>query len=195
MRNSRCRKHGGATPRGVAHPNFKHGRHSVDLPTRLAADYEAGRADKKLLELIDDIAVTDARFLDLLRRVDSGEAGILWRTLKGLKAKADAAKMAHDVERFAFYDSAITDIINRGVSDYAAWDEAGRWMDRKVRLVESQRKRAVELRQTITVQEMLTMIGVVSDILQRHIPDRDILKAIQHELNGLAGQELDETIN
>src|SRR4051812_32142589 len=87
MPNGRCRMHGGATPRGPALPQFKHGRYSRSLPTRLAAQYEAAQSDPVLMELRDEIALNDARLADLLGRVDTGESGSLW----GAAAKAHAA--------------------------------------------------------------------------------------------------------
>ena len=79
---TRCRIHGGATPRGFDHPLTKTGRYSKHLPTRLLADYEAALADPNLLSAREDIAKLTARQADLLRRVDSGEAGALWGAMR-----------------------------------------------------------------------------------------------------------------
>ena len=77
-----CYQHGGATPRGMALPQTKTGRYSRDLPTRLAARYQESLSDPDLLALREEIALIDARLGDLLKRVDSGESGVLWDLLQ-----------------------------------------------------------------------------------------------------------------
>jgi flagellar motility protein MotE (MotC chaperone) len=61
-----CRVHGGATPRGIASPHFKTGRHSRDLPTQLSGRYLEAITDAELLSLRDDIALVDTRISELL---------------------------------------------------------------------------------------------------------------------------------
>src|SRR5258708_37054514 len=43
-----CYHHGGKTPRGIASPNFKHGRYSKSLPARMRERYEEALADPHL---------------------------------------------------------------------------------------------------------------------------------------------------
>jgi hypothetical protein len=68
---TRCRLHGGATPRGPAiGPAFKHGRYSRDLPTRLAARYADSQADPDLASLRADLALIHTRITEVLERLD-----------------------------------------------------------------------------------------------------------------------------
>lgn len=64
-----CRAHGGATPRGMASPHWKHGRYSSALPEGLAARYEAALADSRLLSLRDDIALVNLEITEALASV------------------------------------------------------------------------------------------------------------------------------
>ena len=59
MPNGRCRLHGGKSPAGLASPHYKDGRYSKALPARLAARYATAEADPRLLELRDEVALTD----------------------------------------------------------------------------------------------------------------------------------------
>jgi hypothetical protein len=77
-----CRMHGAKTPRGPDLPQFKSGRYSNFLPTRLAATYRNAAKDPELLSLHSEIALLDARMAELLGRVDTGESGALWGTLQ-----------------------------------------------------------------------------------------------------------------
>lgn len=84
-----CLAHGGRTPRGVASPHFRTGRHSRDLPTRLAVRFEAAEGDPRLLELRGELALLDARIEELLGQLDRGEGdeandAPLWREIVAL---------------------------------------------------------------------------------------------------------------
>src|SRR4051812_792158 len=56
---SRCRLHGGATPRGIASPHFIDGRYSLEFPPRLRSRYVEACNDPELLSLRDDVAVIE----------------------------------------------------------------------------------------------------------------------------------------
>ena len=64
-----CLAHGGRTPRGVASPHFKTGRHSRSLPGHLVADYERALNDPKLLSLRDEIALNEAMLVTVLHQL------------------------------------------------------------------------------------------------------------------------------
>lgn len=70
MPNGRCRIHGGKSPSGIAHPNFKTGRYSKDIPTRLSKGYQEALSDPDLLQLNDEIRLTDSLMSELLERFE-----------------------------------------------------------------------------------------------------------------------------
>jgi predicted AAA+ superfamily ATPase len=55
--------------------------------------------------------------------------------------------------------SALAALIQQGTDDYHAWEEASRQIDRTQRLVESERKRAVELHQLITMDDFRDLLS------------------------------------
>ena len=73
----RCRNHGGASPVGMAHPNFKTGRWSRYLPKNLKAKYEEAQADPFAKTHTSDLALIDAKVKDLLERADN-EGNPVW---------------------------------------------------------------------------------------------------------------------
>ena len=105
MRNGRCRMHGGATPRGMASPHFKHGRYSKDLPVRLAAVYEQVRGDDDLLAVRDEAALLQARIGELLMSLDADDAAEseerIWREVVRM---IDALRQASESERKRLVD-------------------------------------------------------------------------------------------
>lgn len=187
-----CYHHGGKNPRGIASATFKHGGSSkYMLPVRMREHYSNALSDPKLLELKDEIAVVHARAQDLVSRVDSGESGHLWRLLQ--KAYADLTNAKDGEEQLA----AITEIgklITRGSSDYAAWAETMKEIDRKQRLVESERKRAVELNLMVALDQIKPYLFDTVDFIRRNITDREQLAEFQHILETRFGTDATGTL-
>lgn len=192
MENGRCRMHGGATPAGIASPHFRTGRYSRYLPDRLLARYHTGQADPDLLSQHEEIALIDARLADLLQRVDTGESGMQWK--KARKAFADLQKALNNetepdgMDQFQAL-AALAEAIAEGIADYEAWNEVNRTLNRRRQLVESERKRFVEMQQTITVERAMTLIAAMADIVKRHVSDQTTRTLIGRELLQLTGRE------
>ncbi len=74
----KCKNHGGHSLKGIASPTFKDGKRSkyMHLPEHLSARVGEYINDHKLIELRENIAVTDARLTDLYQRLSpDGGAG------------------------------------------------------------------------------------------------------------------------
>lgn len=181
MENGRCRLHGGATPRGLANPNTKHGRWSKDLPTRLAAKYQQAKSDEQLLELRDELAVVDVRLSDLLSGVDAGGASETWRELSRMVA---AYKSAGEDERPAMLDS-IFATVKRGARDWQRWEDVFKAIERRTRLAESERKRLVEMQQMMTSDQAMTLLAAVVDTVRKHVTDPNALRGISADITRL----------
>jgi hypothetical protein len=183
MANGVCYHHGGKSLAGAASPTLKHGRYSKHLPTRMLANYEQAQRDPELLNLREDIALIDARLSDLLRRVDSGESGKVWNDLK---AAWKAVQRATDDEK----DMAIAELgplIERGYLDTQAWGEIGGLLEQRRKLVESERKRLIEMQQMMTAGQAQLLIARLYDVVTQHVSDRATLAAIGAGLQALAG--------
>lgn len=181
-----CQVHGGATPRGAALPQFKHGRYSKSLPARLAARYAASASDPRLLELNQEIALVDARLEDMLARVDTGESGAIWTGLLSAKEELLAARRANDMPGQLAALALITDLITKGHADYRAWAEVGALLEQRRRLVESENKRRKDMQEFITSQQALTLMGAIVGIIKEHVTDRTQLNRIAHAIDALA---------
>jgi hypothetical protein len=178
MPNGRCRLHGGKSLAGIASPLFKDGRYSRFLPARLGPRYDEARADGELLALREDIALTDARLGDLLSRVDTGESGALWRSLMAAREDLLARRKAGDTVGQIAALNQIVELIAEGHADYRAWGEVAAVLDQRRRLVESERKRLVEMQQMISSERMMVLLGAVVGVIQEHVRDRAILSGI-----------------
>jgi hypothetical protein len=180
-----CRMHGGRTLMGLAAPRLKTGRYSKFLPTRLAADYERAAHDPELQALRHELAVVDARIADLLRRVDTGEAGerwqharTAWQTLKRAEAEARPLLQARATAE-------LDGLFEQAVGDYAAWRDILQLIERRRKLVESEAKRLGAMQQMMPKEEAMLWLSAVVAILKRHITDRETLQKISLDLNAL----------
>lgn len=185
MTNGRCRLHGGLTPRGLAHPNTKTGRWSKDLPTRLAARYQESLQDPELLNLKEDIALIDSRLAEILENLQDGDTRKLWQDLKEAFGRFEKATINEDKaeQRLSFLD--IKRLIQQGNSVYLSWMEAYGVIDQRRRTVESERKRLVEMQQTISYERAMLLIGALVGVIRRHIDDPTTLSAISQDIRAI----------
>lgn len=185
MLNGRCKLHGGASLVGIASPTLKTGRYSKHLPARLMGRYEEAVSDSELLALREDIALLDARLADLLSRVDSGEARVLWQAVEDAW-KAYRRKRGGPQERDAFV--ALDQAISDGVNDYEAWGEIHAVIEQRRKLTESERKRLIEMRQMVTAEQAMLFVSALQDSIRRHVTDRTTLTLIAQDMAAIAHQ-------
>jgi hypothetical protein len=181
-----CRVHGGKTPRGSASVHWKSGRYSRHLPTRLAAQYRLAEQDPELTNLTSDIALTDARIVDLLQRVETGEAGMVWRSAQAALQRFRVAQAKSDPDKMREHLDVLQGLIEHGASDYAAWHEIGELIEQRRKLCESEAKRLAALEQYITAEKAMALLETVVNIIRRHVHDRQALEKIAFDVGQLA---------
>jgi hypothetical protein len=195
---TRCRVHGGKTPVGPACKHYRVGRYSTYLPERLRERYEQAESDQELLSLKSEIALTDARLIDLLARVDTGESGQRWAHLTKAYEEFTLHRQARDVPKMNVALAKMERNIAQATDDRAAWAEIGELVEQRRRLTESEHKRMVALQQMLSAEEAMALTHRVVDIVTRHVTDRQVLSAIVVEMrtlmersNGLPAYEED----
>ena len=145
----------------------------------MLADFRRALKDPALLELRGEIALVHARAVDLIKRVDSGESGHLWKLLLSAWDDVETAKATQDGARMAEALTATGQLIRRGTADYAAWEDACKQIDRKQRLVESERKRMVELQQVMTLDQAMLLVNAITEAVRLHVSNQQERSAIQ----------------
>ena len=177
------------SPGGVAAGDFRHGRYSKYLPERLLGRYRDALADGELLELREEVALLDARLGEVLGRVDTGESGAVWKALRGAMAAYRQATAEGDASTAGARLAELQDLIERGTADEAVWAEIRGLIADRRRLVESERKRLVEMQQMITSEQAMVLLAAVVDTIRRHVGDRDTLAAISADIGRLVAIE------
>jgi hypothetical protein len=181
-----CVTHGGKSPSGIAAGGFRTGRYSKHLPSRLLATYETAQRDPDLLALREEVALVDARLTDLLARVETGESGFVWRELRDTYREYRKALALTDIPEMKARLEEIGTLITRGVSDEAAWIDIRATLEQRRKLVESERKRLVEMQQMLSAEQAAVMVRALVASVREHVDDPRILRAISDDLARLA---------
>jgi hypothetical protein len=185
---TRCRLHGGKALVGSACPHFRSGRYSAYLPERLRERYEQAEGDAELLSLKSEVALTDARLIDLLARVDTGESGQLWANLKKAHEEFKVYRLARDVPKMNVALAKIEALLDSAVQDHTAWGEIGTLIEQRRKLTESEAKRLITLQQMLTTEEAMALAYRLVDIVTRHVTDKHVLRDIVVDLTALVEQ-------
>ena len=179
---NRCKFHGGATPVGPDHHNWKHGRYSKFLPARLLERYHEGANDPNLTALQDELALVDVRIGELLRAV--GTTGNL-RLWKDARAKLYAFKGGGDGKRARELASAalrdLDGILTAGLTDAATWESLAELIDLRRRLAESETRRQKDLHQMISARAALQMLAQLVTAVRDRVKDPDVIEAVNQE--------------
>lgn len=177
MANGRCRMHGGKARAGALAPNFKTGRYSQYLPQRFS-ELLTSVTQGDILDLTADINVISARIADVLKRVDSGESGTLWQQAKKTFDEFREAQASGDREKIVTALNGLDSIFDKGAQDYAAWNEVKALFGQRTKMVESQRKRAVEAHQMMSTDEVLGMMRYLAESVKKHVRDPEAIANI-----------------
>lgn len=186
-----CRFHGAGTPsKGkLGGRPIKTGRYSKHLPTRLAARYNEAQNDPDLLQLRDEVALLDTRIGELLVSLQDGDTRKLWTDLQDAWSDLEMAQVETDPERKRIKTNEalgkIGRIVKRGNGIYQSWHEIYGVVDQRRKTVESERKRLVEMHQTITVERLILLMTAIAGIVKSHVDDTRTIRAIEHEIQGL----------
>jgi len=184
----RCRYHGGASLKGAAAPAFRTGRYSKYLPTHLLDRYNTAQADTELLSLREEVALLDTRLTSLVEGLSTGESVGTWEVLGATHEQLMAARRSGDAAAMARALIRIGELIERGQNEGEQWNVIVTLLDQRRKLVESERKRLVELQQVITAERAMALITAIVHVVSRHVTDRGVLNAIAIDVRQLVDQ-------
>lgn len=184
----RCDLHGGSSLAGADAGSFKHGRYSRHIPTRIVKDYEQAANDPERLSIDHEIGLVEARLKDVLSRVDTGEAGRLWKQLRTTYDAAIDAQRSGDNVTARDLLSEVGKMIRQGQGDWAVWDEVMRLVDRRARLVETEMRRQEKMRQFVTEDQARTFYRAVILAVRDNEPDPKVRRAIFDAIAHVTGE-------
>jgi hypothetical protein len=188
MPNGKCKVHGGMTPRGIASPQYKHGRYSkADMPPALKARAQELLQDDDYLSLRENIAHHDAAIMQTLEGMERGEAGKLWEMLKADKGAMLQARIEGNQGKQANHLNSILALIDRGYKDYMARLELERQHLSRAKLVEAEGKRIERAQASVNVAQLTHIIIRMAEVVATHVTDDKAVQAITGEFYALVG--------
>lgn len=183
---TKCYKHGGRVPRGLASPHWRNKGRSRYLPTALADQYLAALNDPDLLAIDKDIALIDVRMNELTGKLDASDMGKLWVDVHTAWLAMEHAQAAGDVEGMRVYYDLIGPLIKRAANSRYLWQDLIQTAKNLAILRLSEHKRLVDLRTMMTEGQMLQAVGLIQHAVREAILSRveakvarDILTDIQ----------------
>lgn len=182
---NRCKLHGGNSPRGIASPSYKHGMYSKDMPSQLANRYREARQDDELMSLRDDIALISARVGEQLSGLHDGGMMDLILQARAVYSDLIDALRKDDDPSAQMYLSSLGTLLNKGASDIMTWESIEESLEKKRKLTDSERKRLVDMRQMVTVEELLMVVGGLVNSIKKHVTDQRKLQLISEDIREL----------
>lgn len=178
---TRCKWHGGATPQGIASPQFKHGKYSKAMPAQLAALYNEAGEDRELVGLREELKAVDARLLTLMATLGADAGSARWAAV-GAAYDALQAVQPGDGKGFDAAMVQLGDAIAAQHTDDGTWREIYKAIELRRRLVDSEAKRLHRLHQMISVERVLNLVGGIMQSIKTHVSDPEKLRLVQADI-------------
>jgi hypothetical protein len=181
--------HGGMSLSGINAPAFKDGRYSKYIPTRMLERYNEAIADPELLAQRHEVALIDARLGDLLKRADEADPSKALEQARLYNIEIQKAVHDENYGRMLVMALQLDGVLNDAQDDHHVWDEVQSLIEQRRKVVESERKRLVEMQQMVSTEKALTLVTALLAAVKENVPDRQALTAIQVTFNRLVTAE------
>jgi len=187
---SRCRYHGGKTPRGIDSPHFKHG---MRVSKRILPDgfyqktYEEVFEDPKLLTLRRDIATLEVRIAELRNDLKCG--GTAPKAMKQLNethpSMLRARKQNQPIDEHL---QEMGLLLLQLQQNSETWESIATWIERKASLIEKERKHLLSTCHMMSLEQVLVLTRQMVTILHEEIQDRAVSRRINDRIRALLPQ-------
>ncbi len=192
--STKCRFHGGKTPKGIASPNFVTGKYSKYLPAGLLTAYDDARADKNNLSVHKDIELIDTLILSKLGNLDTGESAQHWEALLKSIIKARRAYKSEDYGGLEEQLDEIEALADKRRLHYATEQEIASQLEQRRKLVDTEQKIILGKQQAITAEQAMLLMSAVLESVKRNVTDASALTNIQADFIRLIGGNIHQRI-
>src|ERR1700723_294185 len=168
--DGRCREHSTATKavRTFIRNEKRDGRRSKYIPQRLLSFYKDALEDPDLMGLRDETAVVDAFIAEHLQGLDLDATHAAWEKLGKLRF---AYQTARD-DRRAMILRELFETIESGVAQWGTVEKILNLINHKRGLVETEVKRQDRIISSLSIKEVLMVVGVICDIAIEEFNDQ-----------------------
>lgn len=191
---TRCRLHGGATPKGLASPHFKTGERSKYLPPAMLKAYQEMVNNPDLLSVREDVALIDTMIAAKLPLLESGESAQHWEQVAKFIRQA---RIAYKTENYGTLEDALNEL--EAISDkrrlfYATEQEVGNQLELRRKLVDTENKILYNKERALTVEQAMLLMSALLDSVKRNVNDTTTLDAIQSDFLRLSAPTYGATV-
>jgi hypothetical protein len=189
---TRCRLHGGASPRGSDHPRFVHGRYSRLLPQNMRAQFERLLAAPER-SVRDAIDLVRSRRNELLATLEGSDAARLWKELLARWAAYEAAEAGPDRGARQAAGQALAEVIRRGAKEDRLWEQIAGLGLLAGKLCNAEWRRMRAMGEIMTPDEAMTLGLALCYPVQRYVKPKvrvGIAKEVEELLRSIREQRL-----
>lgn len=186
--STKCRLHGGKSPRGASHPNFKTGQHSKYLPARLSAIYEEIEDDLEANVLSRNLRLREAFIRQQLAKLeDAPDAAQVWESLRKELDNLTAYFQNEDYGRVAV----TLDRIGRMVDERQLYHQniAEIRKDLNEQRNDTTAKAAITLKgeSAVSAAELMAFVGAIMNLISTTVSNANERNRIYDAIERLTG--------
>ena len=185
-----CRRHGAMVRKGLTHPHYKGGvsgrkaRFALMFPKSEQGDYLAALNDPDLLGCEAEITALSVRAAELLQRATSPKT-IDFLELESAFTMLEQGMKSENSAMMAGGLTELRHLIKEGSSGDRAWDRFASLADKKQRLIESERKRAIEANLYLTREQAAAFGHALLQSVARHVQDQAAVVRVVEDFSGI----------
>jgi len=188
--------HGGTQPRGQASAQFKHGRYSKHMPTRLAEKYKDATLSDDSNLLQDNIKLRETFIREQLERLDDAPDSVqVWQSIR--KA-LDAGKRAMNNEDYGGVVLAFEEM-SRVTDDrllyYEAMDDIRTNLAEQRKDVQAIANIQYKGESAVNVQQLMAFVGALVHLIQTTVTSRDEQIQLANGIDRLIGVDQRNTVS
>ncbi len=188
-----CSKHGAGTKERPGGRPPIHGRFSKKLPASLIEQFKESVTDPKKLELDAEIALVTIRAEEMVATLSENRVH-LNKIVKGYEllelalAKEDASLVSEGMK-------AMKTAINSASALRYTWSEILNLIQHRKSLVESQRKRLIENKAVLTIDQLMLLMTQIQHSILKNVDDPLTRSRIANDLKNILGNGGSEDLN
>ena len=155
------------------------------LPKRMLETFDEAINDPTLLKLDRDLAVTEGLIVDDIKRLDKGESGWMWAKLKQTWKEFKSAEAKADIQEMKLKLAEVGNLIIIGSNEASLRSELLKKLDQRRKMVESERRRLVEMQQMVERRQLMEFVRAVALLIESHVGDQASRVAIGYGIKEL----------
>jgi hypothetical protein len=161
------------------------GRYRGALPPVLREHYEAALRDPERLALGEEIALLDTRLQEVVRAIATEAPAGLWGRFKDVVDEVCLAARRREYGDMLQGLLSLQQMVREGSREASIWEEILSLVERRRVLVESERRRLVDLRQYVTAEKALALVQSIGQVVLQHVPDPVVQRRIASDIEAL----------